>query len=148
MTPGDDMPWRRYRRTDPRRTITHLTVLIGRRGTALVLLGSIWVLFGISSLALDGTTTTALAVGIAWIVTGTIAIMSANSRQGHDAAGFLALYVMAAWGALNHLADVVLWIVPDGTPGDPRGTLGVLVWAAVLALIVLVSGWAEPEADT
>lgn len=148
MTDGDDdMPWRQYRHVDPRRGVTHLSAVIGRRGTALVLIGSIWVALGLSTLALDNIDHLPLTVGIAWIVTGTVAIMSAQRRQGHDAFGFLALYVMAAFRALTHLSDVVLWIVPDGRPGELQGIVGVLVWAAVIALIVLVSGWKEPEPD-
>lgn len=148
MTDGDDdMPWRRYSHLDPRRSVTHLSAVIGRRGTALVLIGTIWCGLGFSTLALKDIDRITLAVGIAWIVTGTVAIMSAQRRQGHDALGFLALYVMAAFRALTHLSDVVLWIVPDGRPGELQGVVGVLVWAAVIALIVLVSGWKEPEPD-
>lgn len=141
------MPWRRYSHLDPRRSVTHLSTVIGRRGTALVLIGTIWCGLGFSTLALKDIDRITLAVGIAWIVTGTVAIMSARVRQGYDAGGFLALYVMAAWRALVNLADVVLWIVPDGRPGDLGSVAGVLVWAAVVALIVLVAGWKEPEPD-
>lgn len=147
MTDGDPMPWRKYRHIDPRRGVTHLSAVIGRRGTALVLIGSMWIGIGLSTLALDNIDRLTLTVGIAWIVTGTVAIMSARNRQGHDALGFLALYVMAAFRALTHLSDVVLWIVPDGRPGELRGVVGVLVWVAVIALIVLVAGWKEPAPD-
>lgn len=147
MTDGDDMPWRRYRHIDPRRPVTHLSAVIGRRGAALLLIGCIWAGLGVSTLSLAELDRLDVAIGVAWIVTGTVAIMSATRRQGHDALGFLALYVMAAWRALANLADVVLWIVPDGRAGDLTSVVGVLVWCAVIALIVLVAGWKEPERD-
>ena len=148
MTDGDDhMPWRRYNHLDPRRPVTHLSAVIGRRGTALLLLGFIWAGVGVSTLTLAELDGLAVTIGVAWIVTGTVAIMTAKRRQGHDALGFLALYVMAAWRALANLADVVVWIVPDGRAGDLTSIVGVLVWVAVTGLIVLVAGWKEPECD-
>lgn len=145
------MPWRRYKPTDPRRHIVHLTTTLGRRGTALLIFGTIWVCTGISVLlAPPSGTYTLLALAtapraIAWIATGVIAIMSAGRPQGHDAIGFLALYLMAAYRTIAYLAAAVIWLLPGGNEGNARGIVGALAWATVVLFVVLVAGWHEPN---
>ncbi|MEO5745787.1 MAG: hypothetical protein ABIQ53_14520, partial [Terracoccus sp.] len=79
-----------------------------------------------------------------WIVTGLIAIAYARRRQGADAPGFLALYLMAAYRVAAYSLGFIHWLLP-GDGGDARGIVGVFAWTTVVILIIAISGWAEPN---
>lgn len=154
------MPYRRYRRRDPRRywilARLHARVVcarLGRRGLVLTMLGAIWVLVGLSTLTTPArpeyTLLELFAVprGAAWVVTGIVAMVYAWRPQGEDRRGFLALYVMAAYRCAAYLLGWVAWVVDGvsmpGGPGEQNGVFGALAWAAVVTLIVIISGWSE-----
>jgi len=145
------MPWTRYKRADPRRHITHLKTVLGRRGTVLALLGVVWVFMGISVLVAPESptylllTVASLPRGILWIVTGVVAIMCASAPQGRDAIGFLSLYLMAWYKVLAYALGAYFWVITGGEDGDLRGTIGAAAWLTILLLILIVSGWRETD---
>lgn len=144
------MPWRKYSHIDPRRQIVHATHKLGRRGTFLACLGVMWVLQGVSViLAPDSPTYLLLSAGgewraVAWIATGVVAIMAATLRQGDDAVGFLALYIMAAYRMLAYGLSAIMWAAGHDS-GQGRGIVGMLSWGIVIVAILVTAGWPEPR---
>lgn len=149
------MPYRRYHHADPRRHITHLRLILGRRGAALAFLGVLWICTGLSTWLVPPSSSYLLLSdgeilrGGAWVATGIVALLHAPRRQGHDALGFLALYLMPAYRVIAYGLGFLDWVAHGvGGPGDPRGLVGVLAWLVVLVFVVLVAGWPEPHDDT
>lgn len=123
---------------------------LGRRGILLGLLGAIWVLQGVGVIftpASESYWLLAHGAGFraaAWVATGLVAIAYAGRPQGDDAPGFLALYVMAGFRIVSYGIDTVRALLP-GDDGNARGLIGVLAWLTVLTVIIVISGWSEPE---
>lgn len=148
-------PYRRYRRSDPRRHALHYLHSVGRRGTVLTLLGALWVGMGLGVLVTPSSELYwMLAVadvprGIAWIGTGLLALWFARKPQGVDAPGFAALYLMPAYRVIAY--SVGTWEYMTGTAvglgGSARGIVQVLMYAAVVFLVAVIAGWAEPGKD-
>lgn len=142
-------PHTRYHPLDPRRHYKRATARLGRRGTVLALFGVVWVMQGITVLIAPESPTYYLisqftAVrAIVWIATGIVAIVYAARPQGDDAPGFLALYVMAAYRIVAYGAGFVLWALPGGTEGNPRGIIGAFSWGVILLSILVMAGWHE-----
>lgn len=148
------MPWRRYTRADPRRYYVHVRTFLGRRGSFLVLFGVVWIAQGVAAFTTPESATYALLAdggqwrGLVWVATGAIALIYATRPQGEDAIGFLSLYLMAAYRAVAYGAGLVLWALPGGKEGDPRGAIGLLSWGALIIAILIVAGWRESPEET
>lgn len=117
---------------------------LGRRGAVLSILGVMWVLVGVNILAVDYRPALALsgspiAQSALWIGTGFVACAFAWRPQGQDAAGFLALYVMVGYRCVSYAFE---W-------GSGRGSavIGLLVWLAIAALILIIAGWREANGE-
>lgn len=143
------MPYRRFKRYDPRFYYNLLKFKIGRRGSVLFFLGLIWVFQGLN-LVLQVEPSSYYILNhfnnfraIIWMVTGLCAIYYSQKPQGHDIFGYIALYIMAAYRVIGYGYDFVLWMVPGGIDGNPRGIVGVFSWATVIILLVVISGWVE-----
>lgn len=129
---------------------------LGRRGALLLLLGSSWILIGLSIYFGPPTHEQGaqylfheqlphwLRLSL-WASTGAIAVgFCLKEPPGTDTPGFMALIIMPlervasyGWGYLLHLLD--------SSRGYPRGLYTMLVWLAITAAIMVMSGWAEPE---
>lgn len=142
-------PHRRYHPLDPRYHYRRATVRLGRRGTVLAVLGLVWVMQGVTVLVAPESPTYylishfTLARALGWIVTGVVAILYAARPQGDDAPGFLSLYVMAAYRIVAYGAGFILWALPGGTEGNPRGIIGAFSWGVILLSILVMAGWYE-----
>lgn len=147
------MPYRRYSKVNPARYYTHLMLALGRRGTVLFFLGVTWVFFGISTYLNEPSQSYVLLSGneflraTVWVITGLIAILYARRPQGFDVWGFVSLYVMAAFQIIAYGRGFLLWTVPGGGDGNPRGIAGVLAWSSILILLIAVAGWKENELE-
>lgn len=113
---------------------------LGRRGAVLVILGALWILVGVNVLAVDydpplALSTTPAIQSALWIGTGFVACAFSVRPQGQDAPGFLALYVMVGYRCTAYAFE---W-------ADGRGSavVGLLVWVAIAALILIIAGWRE-----
>lgn len=144
------MPYRRFKRSDPRRYSVQLATILGRRGSVLFLLGVIWVFQGIATYTFQEPSAYPLLNDyhiprtLGWIVTGFAAIWFSFSRQGYDAFGFLALYIMGAYRIIAYGWEFLLWALPP-EGGNPRGIVGVFSWFVIVSLLYVVAGWKEVE---
>ena len=143
------MPDRIIRHMD--RATARARARLGRRGTLLALLGAIWIATGITTLIAPPSPGYLLlniateAQGVAWIATGMVALWCANRPSGHDALGWIALYIMAAYRVLAYGWGLVEWAITVDAGGSLRAAFGALVWVAVLIILVVCAGWPEPE---
>lgn len=148
------MPHRDTRRPGWRGYLPRSPRYLGRRGAMLLVFGVLWIIMG------AGTTQTPLDPdsplvherfpeglrGSLWLATGALAIFYAWRPPGlRDAVGFVALYAMPAtrvlsfgWAYLDHL---IPWI---GGPGQDDAWRGAVVYAAMIAAVVITAGWPEP----
>lgn len=126
---------------------------LGRRGIILATLGVVWIITGLATLiAPDPSAAYPLLStmhplrGSLWIITGVAAIVYAHRPQGKDAAGWVALYVMAAYRVIAYGHGLLLWVL-----GDPdatfRAIFGVASWCALIVVIRVCSGWPEHHGD-
>ena len=143
------MPHRRITRHVKAYTRRHL----GRRGTILAALGTLWIVTGaVTLVAPDPAAAYPLLAyvtplrGVVWIVTGAVAVVYAHARQGHDAPGWGALYLMAGYRVIAYGHGLILHILghPDGTL---RSAFGLASWVALLVVIRVCSGWREHHDD-
>lgn len=127
---------------------------LGRRGASLLILGIIWVLSGVNDILVhprtvpgwwlyDHTPWQVMAGG--WVSTGLIACWAAFQKQGRDAIGWVAVYVMAFY-ALAVYADAVVEAI--GTPAFDQTALSGVRNVAFVGLIFILSGWREPVTFT
>lgn len=139
------MPYRRYRRHDPRRYIKLAGVKFGRRGNSLILFGFLYLLQGISVLGPGGLNLGFdFILGPLWIAAALIAWANAPRPQGRDVWGFFALIIMGVWLVLASLGLFITWLIPGGYPGSPLGLLSAFGWGALFVAMPLnVLGWRE-----
>ena len=143
---------------------------LGRRGTVLVMLGLVWIVQGLAvgtsprstergaQYLVHETLPTWLRVAL-WTGTGIVAVW-AGFRQippGRDSYGFVALVILPiergasfGWGFLlylwHQLVEHVEWLPWDTAPmGYPRGAIGAVSWLTIAALLMVISGWADPR---
>lgn len=128
---------------------------LGRRGTALVILGIMWLLYGAATIAAPEPPRPAhpwlwhelLPVQLRaalWIVTGCCAFLAARWPAGSDRWGYTALVIMPMVRASSFGASAVTYFVTGGELGYSLAVLSALVWTNVVALVMLLAGWPEP----
>ena len=142
----------------PHRRVAHAlhshTRTLGRRGIILATLGTLWIVTGAITLVAPDPSATypLLSAGhhvraALWIITGGAAIWYAHRRQGADAPGWGALYLMAGYRVMAYGHGLVLYIIghPDATI---RSAFGLASWLALLVVIRVCSGWREHHDDS
>lgn len=139
------MPYRRYRRHDPRRYIKLAGVRLGRRGNSLVLFGFLYLLQGVAVLGPSGLGLGFdYILGALWILAALTAWFNAPRPQGKDVWGFIALIIMGTWLALASVGLFIAWLLPGGNPGSPLGLLAAFGWGGLFVAMPLnVLGWRE-----
>lgn len=141
--------------TVSRRVYVYARTVLGRRGSMLTLLGLAWAVNGLAVpfrrepdyLALLNAWEWPRAA--MWVVTGVVAIVMARRRE--DRAGWVALYIMAAYRALAYgVGAVTLVLGVDGPAGlheVASAASRAATWVAVVAAIRICSGWREHRED-
>lgn len=126
---------------------------LGRRGASLLVLGIIFVLVGLQTLLsppvadfsdrfLLHTLIPHPLQAALWIVPGLLALKAATIRgPGPDGFGFVALVVPLVVRIVSYLFSVVAFLLGAGTWA--YGWASALIWIAILALVLIISGWAE-----
>ena len=153
MTDGDDdMPWRKYRHIDPRRSYVHAVHTIGRRGLIFSLLGVLAAAQGGAEIV-EGKP----LLGAAWLVAGGVAVIWSRKPQGHDKPAAIALYLAFGSLVIESIARFALWFVSDWIAerllpyglaeqlphSSPAYILSIIGYGALLVVIVTVAGWRE-----
>ena len=150
------MPLRNVKRSGWTKWLPRSVKQVGRRGTALLMLGVLWLLLGCSAfLDMDVPTAAPAGVfhlllpadvrGLLWMLTGGIAICGAFRPPGFsDAFGWTALYAMPAILMTSYLSSWLDWVVPFGTAGYERGWVPAITWAVIVVLVATCAGWPEP----
>lgn len=122
---------------------------VGHRGTMLILLGSVALLYGVG-LVISPPAPKPIGLhlllglmglhwwGITLITAGAIAVLCAPLRQGRDWPGWAAL--VAVWLPWS-LSFLVSWW-PDGD--NPRGWISAAIFAAFAAIPAVAAQWDEP----
>jgi hypothetical protein len=131
---------------------------VNTRGRVLLILGLVWMGIGLD-VALDpvppGWENIWLFTHVpaewragAWFLTGFLAIIVGLRRRNteDDGFGFAALYLMPAERAAAFLYGYMDYLLPFGGPGAPGGLLDALIYVAIVALILVLSDWANPPA--
>jgi hypothetical protein len=133
---------------------------LGRRGTLLSLLGLGYGLYGAGQF-LSGPSTrfgdlgpltgaiNSHAIGWLWIVGGGIGfIVGLRPRREQDGPGFVSVFIpLAVWSCLYHVS----WITgafTDDTFGNSRAWVTSIVWSVQTLVILVISGWPDPELKT
>ncbi|UYL87626.1 membrane protein [Arthrobacter phage VResidence] len=126
---------------------------LGRRGAALAVLGVIFILVGldviISPDPVDVTDRFLLHTLIPhpitaalWIIPGTLALWASTHRgPGPDGFGFNALVIPIILRIVSYLFSFVAFLFGAGS--SAAGIASALIWTAILALILIIAGWAE-----
>jgi len=145
--------------------IATLTARFGHRGVWLMVMGTIWLVFGLGALfgATGGSDRAWVAhdhipdqaQAAAWLITGATAIYVGHHGRGRDDwLGHVALYLIPAAWAASFTAAYAVWVATtilaaigwvNHTAGYERGWYGALIWAVIVAMIRLVSSWANPS---
>lgn len=123
---------------------------VGHRGSLLILLGSIALLYGISLITTPpGPHPPGLQLLLGWMplhawgvtlaTAGAIAVLCAPVGQGGDWPGFAALTL--AWLPWSLSFFVSWW--PQGT--NPRGWVSGLVFIALALIPAVCATWTEPQ---
>lgn len=139
----------------PRRVYAYARNVLGRRGSLLTILGLAWMAMGLAVpfRAEEGhlvlLNVLAPLRATLWVVTGAVAVVVARRRE--DRAGWLALYLMAAYRAVAFSAGAVA-VALDGVSAADLPVLAddvsrAVTWVAVLAAIRICSGWREHPED-
>ncbi|WNO26041.1 membrane protein [Arthrobacter phage Wildwest] len=126
---------------------------LGRRGAALAVLGVIFMLVGLNAAIAPPTVDLSDRFllhtliphplqALLWIVPGGLALWaSIHKGPERDGFGFMALVVPLILRIVSYLWSFVAYLCGLGT--WPFGWASVLIWLAILALILIIAGWAE-----
>ncbi len=127
---------------------------IGRRGAILITFGLTWLFIGVASLGVPSIPGTDVLWFeqwpepyrvAAWALPGVIAIGYAWApRNSTDWPGFTALYIAPFLRLLSYMTGWVDSRIP-GHVGYPRGLVAGVIYALILVLLVICSGWQEPR---
>jgi len=126
---------------------------LGRRGAALAVLGVLFLLIGFQA----GVTPAATELGprfllhtmlpapieaLLWVVPGSLALWaSVHKGPGPDGFGFNALVVPVILQIVSYLISFIAFLT--GASTWPYALATALIWLAVLALVLIIAGWAE-----
>lgn len=137
---------------------------VGRRGLILILVGTIWILFGISYFQnsyrrfsdndndpysfyriVDNR-----YIGIMWVVAGLIALIVGVLRNKtklvpHDSLGFNAILFPSIIWAFLYFWSWIIWVGTNGDFGNSLNSVGFLVWSLVTGFILIIAGWPDPS---
>lgn len=131
----------------------------GRRGTWLIVLGVVWILFG-AGVLLDPTAPRSWVAyeyvpdwfeAGCWWLTGSLAVWQGfRGPERPDWVGHVALYVMPAIRVISFALSWVLWLgssilSPDHVIGWPGGWYAALVWSLVSVMLRLIADWPNPS---
>lgn len=134
-----------------------LTRRFGYRGTWLIILGVLWVLFGIGLLLRPETPIPYalhqhIPVGIRaalWMLTGATAVGTGlRGRDVDDSLGHVALWLMPALRLLGFGASWVLYVATSrlhAHVGYEDGWYRALAWLLVVIMLHLVAAWPNPS---
>lgn len=170
-------PYRKYSHRDPRRYIKWADGRLGFRGSILLVLGIASLIMGVS-VFMDISSTANLYPllgdwfpirlfrSILWWSAGILAIIASFRKAGHDALGWMAIYIPFGYRLLGYLHGYSIWLTeavlrflhdeiplmswvyyPDGMGGSPGGLISVAVWASLIFIVVRCSAWPEPSAE-
>jgi hypothetical protein len=126
---------------------------IGRRGASLAILGFVFLVIGVKALVAPAEATgdqfliyymlPSYVRGLLWIVPALTALYAAvRHRPGRDGVGFAALAVPTIFMTSSYLWSTVAYFA--GLSDWPHGWASALSWFAILALLSVIAGWAEP----
>jgi hypothetical protein len=131
---------------------------VNKRGRVLLILGILWVGIGVNVLTdpvppgweniwLFSHVEPWIRASV-WVVTGFFAFIVGLRRRNtqDDGFGFAALYFMPAERAGALLYGYADSLLPFGGPGHPGGLLDAMIYLAIVALILVLSDWANPPA--
>ena len=133
---------------------------IGRRPSALINFGLLWLLMGFAVYA--GASSTLILEGEAvlyekipvpirvalWTSTGLLAVGAAYRLRWQNK-GWMALTIMPAERAISHLWSFIQSVVPGDPPGARfEGLALFLLWVLILRILLLVAGWDEDTVTT
>ena len=135
--------WRRYLPRPP--------ALVGKRGQIMSAFGVGWVLIG---LAVNDDWAAGIFAphllippavrAFLWIFTGVLAIVSAWRPVGYtDAFAWAGLYVMPAVRCISYFISWVDYMLPWGSIGYVNGWLFSGVYATIVSLVWICSGWPD-----
>ncbi|UDL14627.1 membrane protein [Arthrobacter phage KeAlii] len=125
---------------------------LGRRGAALAILGVIFFLVGIDSaltpappdlenFLLHTLIPTPITV-LLWTIPGALALYASIHRgPGPDGFGFNALVVPIIFRIVSYLFSFLAFVL--GEAPNAFGLFSALIWTAILALVLIIAGWAE-----
>jgi hypothetical protein len=136
-----------------------LTERYGRRGTWLVVLGAVWIIFGVGILqqptvprpGVLNEYLPAWTNAIGWWVTGAVALREGLRGRGRDdSLGHAALYVMPAVRAVSFALSWLLWGATSWITALPQlgwaqGWYAAVVWSLVIIMLRLVADWPNPQ---
>lgn len=84
-----------------------------------------------------------------WLIGGAaalaVAARTAATGSRDDAMGFVALLVPPAVWTLFYIGTVAVWAATAGAAGEPRSLTAVVVWSLAWSVVLLVSGWPDPD---
>ncbi|UJQ86811.1 membrane protein [Arthrobacter phage Reedo] len=125
---------------------------LGRRGAALLILGIIFVLVGLDiwlnspepdfdRFLLHTFIPFPINAGL-WIVPGALAIWASTHRgPANDGFGFNALVIPVIIRIVSYVFSFVAFLFGEGN--FPFGLASAAIWTSILALILIIAGWAE-----
>ena len=128
------------------------------RGTALALLGLMWIGRGLVIAHDPGTPNpdeailhmrldVVLRIGL-WVGTGIIALAVCWSRHWvTQLIGWAAVVIMPAERAISYLWSLLMWVIPGAPGGTPWAPAYALWWVANVVLLLVMARWTEPQED-
>lgn len=131
----------------------------GRRGVFLMMFGFVYLLIGVTSLALPAQRFASIPVigpildhqlwGLMWVVGGLVAVANGalRFRARADAAGFVALLIPPGVWSIFYATSVVTYVATGGQVGRIESIPGAAVWALVWLVVTLISGWPDADLD-
>ena len=133
---------------------------IGRRPSALINFGLLWLLMGFavyagapSALILEHEAVLYEKIPVTiraalWVFTGLLALGAAYRLRWQNK-GWMALTIMPAERAISHLWSFAQSVVPGDPPGTRiEGLTLFFLWALTLRILLLVAGWDEDTVTT
>ena len=129
-----------------------LLMLVGKRGTILLLFGTAWIVYAQTPIFLNPKYTVENFIlytfipipvqQVTFILFGAIAIFCAFKNAKPDRLGFILLMV---WPAVRSASFLIAWVLSMFTDiGYKYGLSSGLIWGIYFLVLLTTSGWAEP----